>query len=170
MHNKGDKLMKTNNNFFNNLYSLVRTYIGVDEIDEKCEIEVDENDVNKAIDIINKGTFGNDNNYIDELIMAKYFAKVEKMTSSKSTSDSLISYSSFLGIDGLAKYILSSARQKRAIDRNTYLMYSKSLKDLFENIKKYGPMDKLNESLDDYLEICHTLLKMIVRKKYGFAL
>lgn len=161
--------MKTNNNFFNDLYSLVRIFIGVDEIDEKCEIEVDENDVNTAIDIINKGTFGNDNNYIDELIMSRYFAKVEKMTSSKSTSDSLISYSNFLGIDGLAKYILSNARYKRAIDRNIYLMYSKNLKGLFDNIKKYGPMDKLNESLDDYLEICNTLLKMIVSKKCGFA-
>ena len=161
--------MKTNFDLLNDLFIYTNEILGLDGINIRKDMEIDENDVNIALDLINNKNIGKGNHYNNELNMAMYLYNVEKLTSSKYDSAKFISYVNFLTIDGLAKYILCRARQNGDLDKNFSLIYGEKLRNLNEYVRTYGPMDTLEDCMETYFEICHMILGIVGIQKYGFA-
>lgn len=153
----------------NDLLMKTDFFIGLDGIVLSNDMDVDENDVNKALEIIRKRPLGKGNHYNNELNMAKYFEEVEKMTSSKYVSDLLLSYANFLVVDGLTKYILYRVRQNGDLDKSVSLFYREKIRALNDHVQMYGPMNVLEDVVDGYLEICRAILIIIGKQIYGCA-
>lgn len=161
--------MRTLSNLVNDLLIHTNYSIGLDGIKLCGEMEVDENDVNIALDLIRSGSLGKGNHYNHELNIAMYFEEVKKMTSSKYVSEILASYANFLVVDGLTKYILYRVRQNGDLDKSVSLLYGEKIRALNECVRKYGPMDTLEECINGYLEICYLILAMVGLETYGCA-
>jgi hypothetical protein len=153
----------------NDLLIQTNYIIGLDGINISKELDVDENDVNRALVLIQKGTLGKGNHYNNELSMAMYFDKLEKMTSSKNLSDLFLAYANFLVVDGIAKYILYRVRQNGDLDKNLALAYGEKLRTLNEYVRTYGPMDGLEDCIEEYFELCYMILKQVGMEMYGCA-
>ncbi len=153
-------------NTINDLLLQTNYILGLDGIRVSSEMDIDENDVNVALELIKNGSLGKGNHYNNELSMALYFEEVEKKTSSKQISDMLLSYSYFLLIDGITKYILYRVRKNGDLDKSISLVYGKRIRALNESVRKYGPMNVLEKCMDRYMEICYTILMIVGQQTY----
>lgn len=158
--------MSITTNIFEELLININCIIGLDGFDIPSEIEVDENDVNVALELIRNDRVGNGSDYNDELMMSMYFSEVKNMTSSNYMDDLFTSYENFLSVDSIAKYILARARENYSIDKSVISFYEKKLNRLNEYVRENGPMNVLDDCLDRYLEICYTILMMVGVKEY----
>lgn len=153
--------MSTITNNIQTLLFYTKEIFGMGGIKVPMEMDIDENDVNIALDLIHSGNLGKGNHYNNELTMAMYFEEVKGMSSSKSVSEMLGAYANFLVIDGITKYVLSCARKNGDLDKEIALMYGRKLRALNEHIRKYGPMNNLEECIDGYMEICFMIFAML---------
>ncbi len=160
----------TTNNTKNILgaFTAATEFFGFEDIPALKEPVVDDNDVNKVIILLESGTLGNEKDYREELNMARYLEKVERITPIKSVSKKLVAYSSFLYVDGLAKYVLEQVEKIGYLSSEVRQAYKEKVRDLNEYVRTQGPLKVWEECEDAYWEICNEVIILAGKEAIGW--
>jgi len=122
---------------------------------------VDDNDVNKVIVLLESGTLGTEKDYMEELNMARYLEKVERITPIKSVSKKLVTYSNFLYVDAVAKHILDQVEKKGYLTSEAHKFFGELVCEINENVRKEGPLNVWEEYKCVYERICEEVIKLV---------
>lgn len=139
-----------------------KNIIGLDCLSLPREEEITEKDINKVLELGEKGDLGKGNHYNEEIRMGLFCGEMAEIVDGEKLKEDLLVYSNFLLVDGLVKYILFRVRKNGFLSKEMACMFNAKVRTINEDIRNNCSYKELDKYIDEYLKIGHSILLLTV--------